>query len=779
LEFKFQLAAAAAAAAAKNPAALKVKSGFQKRISVVKKKRWRRIEYVFDEALARPENERSAFLDEACQNDAQLRAEVESLLAEARREENLLSDPAFSAGMMLLAKRSSSLSGGQLIGAYKIVKSLGSGGMGEVYLAEDTRLPRFVAIKVLPSFLADDRSGDAGESIKARLRREALAVSSVSHPNVAHIYEIGVEAGERPFMAIEYVEGKTLRELLSSSGGGDGGKVDVITAVDIGLQIASALTAAHAAGVVHRDIKPENVIVRNDGYVKVLDFGLAEFAGMRVAESGTPNEKNENLREWPQNNPQSATRNTNLNRAGIAMGTINYMSPEQARGLATDARTDIWSLGVVLYEMLAGRKPFAGANSVEIRADILNREIERIENIPAEQELLNAVVAKCLEKDLSRRYQAARDLVKDLKRAKRKIEAGLLASNKSSAGAFDAARLSVGSTSQTSSRNSLETNSADYQSQASFSKNARRGMFWAAVSLAVLLLAALPFGFVALARFFSAGQPSETERAQPVQLFTPETKPEGEVLNVNLSPDGRFIVFHVYNDGTSEIFVRLTAGGELAKITDGKSEDYAPVWSPDGARIAFLSATSSSGGEETGIRTISYLGGRSLSLTPLAPSEAARARLTKWSNDGKRIFFESAGGELKTIELDSGQINEIESARFEGAKNFKVSPDEQRIVFTTVENAKEQIWTKPLAANGPATKITEGAYRNLSPTWFPDSRRVAFSSDRSGDFQIFIADIAGKNLKQVTFNNHNSYSPIVSPDGGLIYYQSAVNFDNN
>ena len=363
---------------------------------------WQQIEFVFNEALSRSAGERSIFLAEACRGDDELRREVESLLAEHEREVNYLSDSAVSVGLAVLRENQAALANGQNVGSYTIVKRIGVGGMGEVYLAEDSRLARLVAIKILPAFLIEE-----DEFTAARFKREALAVSAVAHPNVAHIYETGFENGLH-FMVIEYVEGETLRQILKN------GKTGVIRAVDITLQVAYALTAAHAAGVIHRDIKPENVVVRDDGYVKVLDFGLAKLFK-------TANQKNAGR-------ALSSSFHTN---PGFILGTTRYMSPEQIRGDAVDIRTDVWSLGVLLYEMLTARQPFDGETPSDVSSSILLKEPEPLQDIEAERELLDSIIHKSLAKELTARYQSVGEMTKDLKRVKRKDEAKLLASHKS------------------------------------------------------------------------------------------------------------------------------------------------------------------------------------------------------------------------------------------------------------------------------------------------------------------------------------------------------------
>ena len=280
---------------------------------------------------------------------------------------------------------------GQRIGHYEIVSMLGKGGMGEVYLAQDHRLGRRVALKFLPlSFTKDaDRL--------RRFEREAQAASALNHPNILTIHEIAEVDGHR-FIATEFIDGETLRQRIAT------GPLRVNEALHIVEQVASALAEAHGAGIIHRDIKPENIMLRRDGIVKVLDFGLAKLA------------------EQPAAGPEDPTRPLVQTSTGVVMGTTAYMSPEQVRGLPVDARTDIWSLGVTLYEMLTGRVPFEGATNSDVLASILEREPRSFAGLASDvPEALEWIANKALTKDRDDRYQTTRELLTDLRRLKERL----------------------------------------------------------------------------------------------------------------------------------------------------------------------------------------------------------------------------------------------------------------------------------------------------------------------------------------------------------------------
>ncbi|MBA3692010.1 MAG: protein kinase [Acidobacteria bacterium] len=278
------------------------------------------------------------------------------------------------------------------MGHYRIVSKIGAGGMGEVYLAEDTRLDRKVALK----FLNEEFSKDSDKL--NRFIQEAKAVSALNHPNILTVYEIGETDGTN-YIVTEFIEGKTLREHLSQKE-----SLSLNTILKIGVQVSEALSAAHQAGIIHRDIKPENIMIRSDGYAKVLDFGLAKLTEQKQTDEISL---------------EGATKALVKTNPGMVMGTVSYMSPEKARGKETDARTDLWSLGVVLYEMLAGKVPFAGETINHTIVSILEKEPKLLENVPDE---LQRIVRKTLTKDVEMRYQSARDLLIDLKNLRRDLD---------------------------------------------------------------------------------------------------------------------------------------------------------------------------------------------------------------------------------------------------------------------------------------------------------------------------------------------------------------------
>jgi len=359
--------------------------------------RWKKLDTLFHEALELQGHEREAYLMKACHGDIELRSEVESLLGYEDRAESFIESPALEVAARIMAeRRAPTVAAGQIINQYQITSRLGVGGMAEVYLAEDTRLQRRVALKFLPSL------GTQDEAHLRRFELEARAIAALSHPNVCTIHEV-IETGEgRHCIVMEYVEGVTLRERMA------GGQIETSEALDVAIQAASALALAHTAGIVHRDIKPENIMLRHDGYVKILDFGLAKLTE-RKSERGDSEAKTQiiELKTTP----------------GMVLGTVAYMSPEQARGLSVDSRTDVWSLGVVLYEMVTGQRPFAAPTPTDLIISIVGQEPEPLDKLaPSAPTQLAQIVSKALAKDRDRRYHTADDLLVSLKDLRREVE---------------------------------------------------------------------------------------------------------------------------------------------------------------------------------------------------------------------------------------------------------------------------------------------------------------------------------------------------------------------
>ena len=365
--------------------------------------RWQQISRIFKSAISLDGDARRAYVAEKCGGDESLRSEAEKLLDSHQRasEENFIGGRAAEDGAVLLGdeveEQQPRLTKGQQLGSYEILDRLGAGGMGEVYLAKDSRLERTVALKVLsPDISADKRR-------MQRFRQEAKVASSLNQPNILTIYEFGEIEG-LTFLATEFIDGETLREHLR------GKRLGLNETIDIAVQILSALDAAHEAHIVHRDIKPENVMIRRrDRLVKVLDFGLAKVT-----------EKKSQALAEQESEAVTAFKTT----PGVLMGTVNYMSPEQARARTVDERTDIWSLGVMLFEMVTGLMPFGGPTTSHTLVQILEKDVPafpKVANVPAE---FQRIVRKAMAKDPDERYQTAKDLAVDLKSLRKQSDHG-------------------------------------------------------------------------------------------------------------------------------------------------------------------------------------------------------------------------------------------------------------------------------------------------------------------------------------------------------------------
>ncbi len=351
------------------------------------------LEKLFHEAAGLGPRERADFMARVRDSNPELVVELESLIAAHERPDGFIDSPVYEAAAESIAKAQPVLVAGQVVGHYQVVAPLGKGGMGEVYLANDTKLDRKVALKLLPAEFTNRKD------LLRRFIQEAKAASSLNHPNIITIHEIGQTDGVH-FIATEFIDGQTLKQRMKRA------RLNFADVLDVSIQVASALEAAHAAGLVHRDIKPENIMQRPDGYVKVLDFGLAKLTEKSSQSKALDSEVGTMLRGHT--------------KPGTVLGTVDYMSPEQARGQVLDQRTDVFSLGIVLYEMAAGRMPFAAATSIDTLVSILEKEPPPLDEpeIPAE---FQRIISKALRKDREERYQTIKDLLIDLKTLKEEL----------------------------------------------------------------------------------------------------------------------------------------------------------------------------------------------------------------------------------------------------------------------------------------------------------------------------------------------------------------------
>jgi serine/threonine protein kinase/WD40 repeat protein len=667
---------------------------------------------------------------------------------------------------------------GQTLGHYRIESKLGEGGMGVVYKARDAHLDRLVALKVLPPERVTDRER------KERFVREAKAASALNHPNIITIYDID-EANGVLFIAMEYVAGRTLDDLASRRG------LKLSESLKYAVQIADALAKAHAAGIVHRDLKPSNVMVNEDGLVKILDFGLAKL---------TANDEQER--------DNAATRTLGqLTEQGAVLGTLSYMSPEQAEGRRVDARSDIFSFGSVLYELVTGERAFQGETRVSTMAAIVSRDPKPLTGVPHD---LEKIIARCLRKDLDRRFQHMDDVKIALQEVKEESESGRLAPTV-------------------------------------IPRPSRRWQW-----------AALPAVALALAVVFLAGRRMAPE-STPAWRVTPLTTYAGHELDPALSPDGNQVAFSHRGD----IYVKLIDGGPPLRLTADPAPEVTPCWSPDGRRIAFVRNVSGSrdllvvpalGGPERRVARFDSAtsglawspDGKSLVLGVQRPAGLAQAavdsgeirRLTTleagrgsdvdpaFAPDGRTLAFvrglSSFSGTLFALSLGAGGAAQgqprpllDQQMLFSG---LDWSPDGRFVVFTAQVGSRDLLWRVPASGGVPVQLPVESesatepslarqgnrlAYRRISndtniwqipgpgepaaprqpalliastysdtePQFSPDGKRIVFTSTRTGNRAVWRADRDGSNQVQLASpEDVRVGSPRWSPDGQWIVF---------
>jgi eukaryotic-like serine/threonine-protein kinase len=626
--------------------------------------RWRQIDELFDAVLDLPETERESYLFSRCNGDEALKQEVLSLLKAQSAAGKFMESPALNIAAQSLANQQTVAMQtnlfNRLIGTYKVLSMLGAGGMGEVYLAADEKLKRSIALKVLSAHYAA-----SDERIK-RFELEAHAVSLLNHPNIVTIFDVGQHDGIN-YIATEFVEGKSLRELI-------GGSLKIPEVLNIIIQVCEALSAAHKAGIIHRDIKPENIMLRPDGYVKVLDFGLAKLSDTSLS-------------------PANDFANT---AHGIIVGTPAYMSPAQISGDEVDYRTDLWSVGVVLYELLTGVNPFRKDGRQATFQAVLSAEPPPARTFNKEISLeLEQILTKALKKDAAAGYQTAVDFRTDLRRVRREYD---------SLASFDANRTTL--------------------------LKGRKNQSPAFLSLPFLLI----FFFALLAAgvgfWFSTQTVEGTnwKAATNIQL----TDQAGVEYFPALAPDGKSFVFAANHTDNYDIYTQRVGGKNPINLTaDSSANDTQPAFSPDGTLLAFRSER-----EPAGIYIMGATGEnvRRVADFGFHPS---------WSPDGREIVVSTFG--LAEPNVRVGRDNSIWIINVEtGAKreliktegSFPVwSPSGKRIAFWFYPPGlgRRDIATVSVDGGEPVVVTKDFAVSNWNPVWSPDGKFLYFISDRNGN----------------------------------------------
>ena len=748
--------------------------------------RLQQIEKLFHSALKHEPAERAAFLRVECGDDDSLRRAVESLLAHHEQAKSFIELPAtIAAAGIFDDERGGSLIG-QVIERYEVLALIGAGGMGEVYLAQDRSLGRRVALKLLPSLYTQDADR------LSRFEQEARTASALNHPNIITIYEIG-HADSKHFIATEYLEGATLRSHLTTT------RIEASEALDIAVQVASALAAAHAKGVVHRDIKPENIMVlkenyslHRENYVKVLDFGIA-----KLIEPGSLDE-------------DSPTKPLIHTKEGVVLGTVSYMSPEQARASVVDARTDIWSLGVVFYEMLAGNTPFQGETAEDVRAAILKDKLLPLSSEVPER--FKWIVEKALRKDREDRYQTAREFFSDLRElqkhesASEALRENSLAQQASSGEPITSGQAPFPPIAISSTREiaAPPTSSAEY-----IVGEIRRHKLPALIALMILLVTAA--GIIGLIKFAGSKRPEHSPAFQTVKIS--KLTNLGNVTYAAISPDGKYVAYLIDDLGQQSLWIRhLVTSSKQQILPPTEANLYGLTFSPDGNYVYYNQENKND--LVTNLYQVSLLGGSPKKVAEYVDSPVA------FSPDGKQLAFvyqnfresflkiaTSDGSSVRTLATRTlpnsfgfGKLawSSDAGAIFVAVRNVDAQDRYYRIVKLRVADGSEEFISEEWPGIAALASLKNGALIVVSSSqlWYfsyPENKARRITNDMNeysgltvtedagalvtvqlaGLSNIWVTSFGGEPLRQVTSGVGRYIDPSWTPDGKIIYSSNA------
>jgi eukaryotic-like serine/threonine-protein kinase len=719
----------------------------------MKPDRWRKIEELYHSALERESNKRAAFLKEACAGDEGLFREVRSLLDHEQKVETFMEAPALQVAGEAMAKRKpQSLEPdvqtlaliGQTVSHYRILERLGGGGMGVVYKAEDARLRRLVALKFLPRELENDLQAFE------RLRREAQAASALNHPNICTIYDID-EAGGQPFIAMELLEGQTLKHRITLGAHQPPLQLDML--IELAIQVSDALDAAHARGVIHRDIKPENIFITRRGQAKVLDFGIAkQLATSRSAQLG----------QGASDGAMQEHRPT-LTISGLVLGTVSYMSPEQARGEKLDARTDLFSFGAVLFEMATGRQAFPGETSALVFDAILNREPASVSVLnPRIPQKLEEIIYKALEKDPKLRYQNASDLRTDLMRLKRDTQSGRQVLK--AAGVAMANAVTLGGSSSVSRQVTPAplAQTTDAALIANVLKRHPRGVLLGA-AMTILVMAGFGYSLYRLGNH----RPTTPESSMKITQLVTGANTRAPVI----SPDGKYVVYVQKKERAESLWLYQVATGSnvqiVALVDIGR---IPPTFSNDGNYIYYVNHEKE---YPSGVLSrVASLGGEPRKLFENLDSAVT------FSPDGRQLAFlrSSDDGESQlTVANEDGSAAKVIYAAKAPGRIFNQpawSPDGRTIaVPRQFSSPQDRRFVAVSVASGEVKPIGSHRWSSIfRSAWLPDSGGlITVARDvNSEQNQLYEISYPGGQVRRITFDLYDYNGMGMTADGNSL-----------